>query len=251
MSELRVTDLHVAYGKAEAVVGAGITANHGEVVSIIGANGAGKSTMLGAIMGILPRRSGSIHFNGEDISRLGVEERLERGLCLVPEKRELFGELSIEQNLRLGAYTRRSLSKAALKQSFDQVIDLFPRLGERLAQRADTLSGGERQMLALGRALMAAPRMLMLDEPSLGLAPKVNAQIFEAITKLGASGVGVLLVEQNARAALRISQRGYVLEGGRIVLEGSAADLGSNDAVLRSYLGLSSSAPAAAEKAKA
>ncbi|MCC7096824.1 MAG: ABC transporter ATP-binding protein [Thermomonas sp.] len=248
MSELQVSDLHIAYGKAEAVVGAALDAGQGEIVSIIGANGAGKSTLLGAIMGILPIRSGTIRFDGEDIARLDVEERLERGLCLVPEKRELFGELSVLQNLQLGGYSRRSSSKAAMKRSFDQAIDLFPRLGERLDQRADTLSGGERQMLALGRALMAAPRMLMLDEPSLGIAPIVNAQIFAAISKLGQSGVSVLLVEQNARAALRISQRGYVIEGGCIVLEGTAQSLASNDAVLRSYLGLSGSADASRDQ---
>lgn len=244
MSRLEVRDVHVSYGKAEAVHGISIRAAQGEIVSIVGANGAGKSTLLGATMGLLPCTAGEVWFDGENVTALGVEERLERGLCLVPEKRELFGELTVLQNLQLGGYSRRRQPRGVVLRSLDQVLALFPRLGERLAQRADTLSGGERQMLALGRALMAAPRMLMLDEPSLGIAPIINAQIFRAISQLAAQGTGVLLVEQNARAALRISSHGYVIEGGRIALEGSAEALARDEAVLRSYLGLAASATA-------
>lgn len=244
MSQLEVRGLHVSYGKAEALHGISICAAAGEIVSIVGANGAGKSTLLGATMGLLPSTAGEVWFDGENVTALGVEERLERGLCLVPEKRELFGELTVSQNLQLGAYSRRRQPRGAAQRSLDQVLALFPRLGERLAQRADTLSGGERQMLALGRALMAAPRMLMLDEPSLGIAPIITAQIFRAVSQLAAQGTGVLLVEQNARAALRISSHGYVIEGGRIALEGSAEALARDEAVLKSYLGLAVSASA-------
>lgn len=237
MSNLQVKNFHVAYGKADAVVGVNISVSTGEIASIIGANGAGKSTLLAALMGILPAKEGVVTLDGADVGRLSVEERLERGLCLVPETRELFGDLSVHQNLQLGAYSRRHSSKTEIASSFDEVLALFPRLEERLEQRANTLSGGERQMLALGRALMARPRVLMLDEPSLGIAPIINALIFDAISKLAQTGVSVLLVEQNARAALRISKRGYVIEGGRIVLEGSAESLAEDDAVLHSYLG--------------
>lgn len=241
MSQLEVRDLHVSYGKAEAVHGISIKAAQGEIVSIVGANGAGKSTLLGATMGLLPRTAGEVWFDGENVTSLSVEERLERGLCLVPEKRELFGELTVLQNLQLGAYSRRRQPRSAIQHSLDQAVALFPRLGERLSQRADTLSGGERQMLALGRALMSEPRMLMLDEPSLGIAPIINAQIFQAISQLAAQGTSVLLVEQNARAALRISTYGYVIESGRIALEGRAEALSRDEAVLKSYLGLAGS----------
>ena len=185
---------------------------------MIGPNGAGKTTLLAAVMGLLPSR-GTLRFDGEDLRALDVEARVERGLCLVPEKRELFGDLTVLDNLMLGAYARRR-DGAALQRSLDVVYDRFPRLAERRTQRADTLSGGERQMLALGRALMSPPRLLMLDEPSLGLAPLIVREIFAIVRGAARDGVSILLVEQNARAALESSDYGYVLETGEIVHQG-------------------------------
>ena len=232
---LEVTDLHVAYGRVEAVRGVSLALAPGQIVSVIGPNGAGKTTLLAAVMGLLPS-TGALRFEGEDLRALDVEARVERGLCLVPEKRELFGELSVLDNLMLGAFVRRS-GKEALKKSLDVVYGRFPRLAERRRQRADTLSGGERQMLALGRALMGRPKLLMLDEPSLGLAPRIVREVFRTIISLRENGVSLLVVEQNARAALQIADYGYVIEQGRVVLEGPASALQADQRVVSSYLG--------------
>ena len=232
---LEIGDLHVSYGQVEAVRGVSLALLPGQIVSVIGPNGAGKTTLLAAAMGLLPSR-GTLRFEGEAAARLDVEARVERGLVLVPEQRELFGALSVLDNLRLGAYAKR-LGRAALRQRVDAVFARFPRLAERRAQRASTLSGGERQMLALGRALMSAPRLLMLDEPSLGLAPLIVRDILAIVRSLRDEGVAVLLVEQNARAALEISDFGYVLETGEIALSGASAALARDPRVQATYLG--------------
>jgi len=232
---LEIGDLHVSYGQVDAVRGVSLSLLPGQIVSVIGPNGAGKTTLLGAAMGLLPS-TGTLRFEGVDLHRLDVEARVERGLCLVPEKRELFGELSVLDNLMLGAYTRRR-NGVSLRGQLDAVYTRFPRLGERLAQRADTLSGGERQMLALGRALMSSPRLLMLDEPSLGLAPLVVQEIFAIVRGLRQDGVAILLVEQNARAALESSDHGYVLETGEVALSGESHQLASDPRVQATYLG--------------
>jgi branched-chain amino acid transport system ATP-binding protein len=232
---LEIGDLHVAYGQVEAVRGVCLVLLPGQIVSVIGPNGAGKTTLLAATMGLLPCR-GTLRFEGQSLAGLDVESRVERGLCLVPEKRELFGALSVIDNLRLGAYTSR-LAAAALKKRVDAVFERFPRLAERRAQRANTLSGGERQMLALGRALMSAPRLLMLDEPSLGLAPRIVRDILTIVRGLRDDGVAILLVEQNARAALDASDTGYVLETGEIALAGDSAALAADPRVQATYLG--------------
>jgi branched-chain amino acid transport system ATP-binding protein len=232
---LEVSDLHVSYGQVEAVRGVSLALQPGQIISVIGPNGAGKTTLLGAVMGLLPSQ-GTLRFDGEDLRTLDVEARVERGLCLVPEKRELFGELTVLDNLQLGAYARR-LSSAALKARIDGVCDRFPRLAERRKQRADTLSGGERQMLAVGRALMSAPRLLMLDEPSLGLAPLIVVEILSIVRQLREEGVSILLVEQNARAALESSDRGYVLETGEVALSGESNALANDPRVQATYLG--------------
>jgi branched-chain amino acid transport system ATP-binding protein len=231
---LAVENLSVAYGRVEAVSDVSLSVAPGEIVTVIGANGAGKSTLLNAAMGLLPAR-GRIVFDGRDIAPVEAEDRVALGLCLVAEKRELFGAMTVEDNLILGAFrTGRSLAAETLAEVFAR----FPRLKERRAQLAGTLSGGERQMLAMGRALMSRPRLLMLDEPSLGLAPKVVADIFAIIRDLRATGVAILLVEQNARAALNAADRAYVMELGRIGLHGPAAELASDPRIAESYLGL-------------
>ncbi|MDM0070718.1 ABC transporter ATP-binding protein [Variovorax sp. J31P207] len=232
---LEIGDLHVSYGQVDAVRGVTLKLEHGQIISVIGPNGAGKTTLLAAAMGLLPSK-GILKFEGEDLHGLDVEARVERGLCLVPEKRELFGELSVLDNLQLGAYSKR-LASAALKRQLQQVYERFPRLAERRSQRADTLSGGERQMLAVGRALMSAPRLLMLDEPSLGLAPLIVRDILAIVRKLRDDGVSILLVEQNARAALESSDHGYVLETGEIALSGPSEQLESDPRVQATYLG--------------
>jgi branched-chain amino acid transport system ATP-binding protein len=232
---LEIENLHVGYGQVEAVRGVSLTLDAGEIVSVIGPNGAGKSTLLSAAMGLLSSK-GKLRFEGEDLHALDVEERVERGLCLCPEKRELFGELTVLDNLMLGAFPKK-LRGAALRSRLDFVYDRFPRLGERSTQRADTLSGGERQMLALGRALMCSPRLMMLDEPSLGLAPLIVQEILGFVRSLRGEGVSVLLVEQNARAALDSSDRGYVLETGEIALTGASVDLACDARVQATYLG--------------
>jgi branched-chain amino acid transport system ATP-binding protein len=232
---LEIGDLHVSYGQVEAVRGISLTLAAGQIVSVIGPNGAGKTTLLSAAIGLLPCK-GTLRFEGEDISSLGVEERVERGICLVPERRELFGEMTVLDNLQLGGYSKR-LSRSALNQRLDQVYAKFSRLAERRNQRADTLSGGERQMLALGRALMSAPRLLMLDEPSLGLAPLIVREILAIVRGLRDDGVSILLVEQNAMAALQSSDYGYVLETGEVSLSGNADALVNDPRVYATYLG--------------
>ncbi|WP_291863595.1 ABC transporter ATP-binding protein [Bradyrhizobium sp.] len=230
---LRVADVHVAYGKVEAVRSISLDVADNEIVTIIGANGAGKTTLLNAIMGILPL-TGGVALAGEDILRLEIEDRVAAGLSLVPEHRELFGTMNVEDNLQLGAFR---IAKVVAAQSFERVYTLFPRLKERRKQLAGTLSGGEQQMLAMGRALMGAPKLLMLDEPSLGLAPLIVADIFRTIGELRAAGVSVLLVEQNAQAALKIADRAYVMELGEFILNGPAAEIATNQRVVASYLG--------------
>ncbi len=233
---LTVTDLGVAYGKVEAVHKVSIAVDEGRIVTVIGPNGAGKTTLLAAIMGILPAR-GTITYRGAAVGRLTVEERVEAGLVLVPEKRDLFATMKVSENLELGAFARIRRGERDAMRTLDEVYARFPRLAERRDQAAGTLSGGERQMLALGRALMAKPRLLMLDEPSLGLAPLVVREIFSIISALKAAGVSILLVEQNARAALQVADYGYVLETGDLVLEGASTDLIANPQVMATYLG--------------
>jgi branched-chain amino acid transport system ATP-binding protein len=230
---LSVSDAHISYGKVEAVRGVSLELADNEIVTIIGANGAGKTTLLNAIMGIFPLK-GRVTFAGHDLGRLEIEDRVALGLSLVPEHRELFATMNVEDNLLLGAFRAE---KAAAARSFERVYTLFPRLKERRRQLAGTLSGGEQQMLAMGRALMGAPKLLMLDEPSLGLAPIIVADIFKTIGELRAAGVSVLLVEQNAQAALKIADRAYVMELGEFVLGGKAAELATNERVAASYLG--------------
>ena len=234
---LEVRGLCVAYGKVEAVHQAGLRVEEGRIVTVIGPNGAGKTTLLAALMGMLAAR-GSVSYAGEEITRVEPEQRVGRGLCLVPERRELFAAMTVEDNLVLGAFHRYRKRDKTIAADFERVYHLFPRLQERRRQLAGTLSGGERQMLALGRALMSRPRLLMLDEPSLGLAPLIVRDIFRVIAGLRETGVSILLVEQNARAALQVADYGYVLETGDIVLEGPSADLASNPRVIESYLGL-------------
>jgi branched-chain amino acid transport system ATP-binding protein len=230
---LAVENTHIAYGKVEAVRGATLDVNTNEIVTIVGANGAGKTTLLNAIMGILPL-TGSIVFAGQQISRLEIEDRVALGLCIVPEHRELFGTMTVEENLQLGGFR---VSKAKFASEQERVYTLFPRLRERRTQLAATLSGGEQQMLAMGRALMSQPRLLMLDEPSLGLAPLIVADIFRTIGELRQAGVSVLLVEQNARAALEIADRAYVMELGEFIMSGSAREIRGDQRVVASYLG--------------
>jgi branched-chain amino acid transport system ATP-binding protein len=230
---LTVDDAHVAYGKVEAVRAASLEVAANEIVTIIGANGAGKTTLLNAIMGILPIKGG-VTFAGQNLRRLEIEDRVAAGLSLVAEHRELFASMSVEDNLKLGAFR---VARAQAARSFEGVYALFPRLKERRRQLAGTLSGGEQQMLAMGRALMGTPKLLMLDEPSLGLAPIIVADIFKTIGELKNAGVSVLLVEQNAQAALKIADRAYVMELGEFVLNGPAAEMASNSRVAASYLG--------------
>jgi branched-chain amino acid transport system ATP-binding protein len=240
-SLLKIDNAHVAYGKVEAVRGVSLDVAKNEIVTIIGANGAGKSTLLNAIMGILPLRGG-VNFSGQDLARLEIEDRVAAGLSLVPEHRELFATMSVEDNLKLGAF---KIAKARALLSIELVYTLFPRLKERRRQISGTLSGGEQQMLAMGRALMGTPKLLMLDEPSLGLAPIIVADIFRTIGELRSGGVSVLLVEQNAKAALQIAGRAYVMELGEFVLHGAAKDVASNERVAASYLGLAQADAAA------
>jgi branched-chain amino acid transport system ATP-binding protein len=243
MSLLEVKDLRVFYRRVEGLHRASLRVDEGAIVTVIGPNGAGKSTLLGAVMGLL-RCTGEVRFAGKDLAGVPVETRVKRGLCLVPERRELFGELPVEDNLMLGAF-QRARSQAALAPDLEAVYQRFPRLKERREQLAGTLSGGERQMLALGRALMARPRLLMLDEPSLGLAPLVVKEVFRAVAELRSAGVSILLIEQNARAALQVADYGYVLETGETVLEGKSAELAANPRIVETYLGLTGRARAA------
>jgi branched-chain amino acid transport system ATP-binding protein len=233
---LDVTELHAGYGRAEVLHGLNLKAKAGSVVTVIGPNGAGKSTLLNALMGVLTSR-GSINYQGKSIVLNTLEERVMQGIALVPETRALFGTMPVEDNLLLGAYRQFRLGKKDSASVMNEVFELFPRLKERRQQLAGTLSGGERQMLAIGRALMSKPRLLMLDEPSLGLAPLVVKEIFRIIDSLRATGVTILLVEQNARAALEVADHGYVLEMGEIALEGPARELAQDSRVIDTYLG--------------
>jgi branched-chain amino acid transport system ATP-binding protein len=230
---LQVSDVHVAYGKVEAVRSVSLDVADNEIVTIIGANGAGKTTLLNAIMGVLPLK-GRVTFAGGDMARMEIEDRVAAGLSLVPEHRELFAAMNVEDNLQLGGFR---VARAQAARAFDRVYALFPRLKERRKQLAGTLSGGEQQMLAMGRALMGTPKLLMLDEPSLGLAPIIVADIFRIVTELRKAGVSVLLVEQNAIGALKIADRAYVMELGEFVLSGQASVISADPRVAASYLG--------------
>jgi len=241
---LEVRDLAVSYGKVEAIHHVAMTVDEGRIVTVIGPNGAGKTTLLAAIMGMLKSR-GSIRYQGVPVDAKTVEQRVGEGLVLVPEKRELFAAMKVEENLELGAFARVRRGERDALRTLDEVYARFPRLAERRDQLAGTLSGGERQMLALGRALMARPRLLLLDEPSLGLAPLVVREIFSIVSALKSAGVSILLVEQNARAALQVADYGYVLETGEVAVEGPSAELATNPQVAATYLGQSAAAPAA------
>jgi len=235
---LTVTDLSVRYGKVEALHGVSLTVPAGAIVTVIGPNGAGKTTLLSAIMGLLPS-TGTIHFAGNRVGVPDVEALVTQGMALVPEKRELFGEMSVEDNLILGAFQRYRRGDRSVAATLEEVYTIFPRLKERRTQMAATLSGGERQMLAVGRALMGKPRLLLLDEPSLGLAPLIIREIFRTIARLREQGVSILLVEQNARAALQVADYGYVLETGEVTLAGPAEQLANDPQVIETYLGMS------------
>jgi len=244
---LSTRGLSARYAKIEALHGASITVRAGQIVTVIGANGAGKSTLLNAVMGSLPTRGaagGELEYEGQAIGRWDVERRVAAGMALVPEKRELFASMSVLDNLRLGGFRRYRARERNWDDELEHVYHLFPRLAERRTQEAGTLSGGERQMLAVGRALMGRPRLLMLDEPSLGLAPLIVREIFRIIAELRRTGVAILLVEQNARAALQVADYGYVLETGEVAIEGPAAELAVNERVVESYLGLGTRARA-------
>jgi branched-chain amino acid transport system ATP-binding protein len=233
---LTLENVDVYYGAIHALKGASLTVEEGEIVTMIGANGAGKSTTIRTISGLVRARSGRILFQGEDITELPPHKLVERGLCQSPEGRRVFANMTVRENLELGAYVHHENS-TQIRTDIDRVYSLFPRLKERIAQPAGTLSGGEQQMLAIGRALMARPRLLMLDEPSLGLAPFLVQQIFEIIKDINSQGVTILLVEQNAFQALRVASRGYVLETGSVVLQDAADRLLENDEVKKAYLG--------------
>jgi branched-chain amino acid transport system ATP-binding protein len=233
---LHLDGLRSGYGRAEVLHGLTLDAAAGSVVTVIGPNGAGKSTLLNTLMGVIPSR-GTLQFDGQDIATLPLEERVMAGMSLVPEKRELFSSMAVEDNLVLGAFRQMRLGNRQWRGRLDDVYTLFPRLKERRKQLAGTLSGGERQMLAVGRALMSRPRLLMLDEPSLGLAPLVVREIFLTIEGLRQTGVTILLVEQNARAALQVADRGYVLEMGEFALQGPAQALAQDSRVIDTYLG--------------
>ena len=233
MLELR--DIHTYYGQIRAVQGISITVNAGEMVCLIGANGAGKSTTLMTVSGIYTPVQGSIHFEGEDITRLSAEQRVALGISQVPEGRLVFPDMSVLENLELGAYTRED--RHGIRDDLDRIFQSFPVLQERRRQRGGSLSGGEQQMLAIGRALMSQPRLLLLDEPSLGLAPLIVKRIFEIIVQINHDGTTILLVEQNAQLALQMTDRGYVMETGEIAMEGTSADLLADERVRQAYLG--------------
>ena len=232
---LEVRGLEVAYGHIEAVQGIDLRVGRGEICTLVGANGAGKSTTLLALSGLVPARAGRLLFEGEDLRRLKPHQIVERGLVQVPEGRAILTTLSVRENLELGAYRRRD--RAAVASDLERVLTLFPRLAERLAGTAGNLSGGEQQMLAIGRALLARPRLLLLDEPSMGLAPIIVQDIFRILREIHREGLAIFLVEQNVRQALRLAQRGYVLESGRVVLEGGARGLLDDPKVVAAYLG--------------
>ena len=233
---LEIKDLHVHYGKIEAIKGISVTVNEGEIVTLIGANGAGKTTMLKTISGLRPVSSGQIIFNGEDISKMPAHKRADLGLSQAPEGRGIFIGMSVLENLEMGKYNRKN-RKAEMNEDLEKVFHLFPRLKERISQVGGTLSGGEQQMLAIGRALMARPKVLLLDEPSMGLAPLMIANIFNIITEINKTGTTILLVEQNAQQALQRAHRAYVLEVGHVVKEAKASDLLNDPVVRAAYLG--------------
>jgi len=234
---LRLASVVTKYGRTTALHGVSLHVSAGEVVALVGANGAGKTTLLNTISGITPAAGGSLKYDGNEIKSLGADLIVRKGICQVPEGRQLFAPLTVHDNLLLGAYTRSRGEKGALREDLERIYTLFPILHARAEQRAGTLSGGEQQMLAIGRGLMGRPKLLLLDEPSMGLAPRVMTEIFQAIASFRSLGLTVLLVEQNARWALRIADRGYVLETGSIVLEGTAEELLNNQEVQRAYLG--------------
>ena len=234
MALLQVEDIHVYYGSIHAVKGVSFEVNEGEVVTLIGANGAGKSTVLNTVSGLLHPRSGSVQFMGQDLKGIAAHKLVERGLAQVPKGRRIFLQMTVEENLEMGAYTQ---ANSSIAPGIADVYKRFPRLEERRRQIAGTLSGGEQQMLAMGRALMSRPRLLMLDEPSMGLAPILVEQIFDIIKELHEAGTTILLVEQNAQAALSVADRAYVLETGRISLSGTGAELMASDQVRKAYLG--------------
>jgi branched-chain amino acid transport system ATP-binding protein len=231
---LEVSDIHTHYGSIEALKGVSLSVEPGEVVTLIGSNGAGKSTTLRSISGLTPSSSGSVLFDGEEIAGVPAHEVVGRGVALAPEGRHCFPRMTVRENLELGAYLRRGGAQA---EDYDRVFELFPRLKEREKQKAGTMSGGEQQMLAIGRALMARPKLLMLDEPSMGIAPILVQRIYETIGEINRTGVAILLVEQNANYALEAATRGYVLETGRVVLTGDSAKLRDDPEVQRAYLG--------------
>jgi branched-chain amino acid transport system ATP-binding protein len=231
---LSVADMHVSYGRVEALHGVSLDVPKASIVTVIGANGAGKTTLLNAIMGVM-KGKGSIAFDGRGVADLSLEARVANGLCLVPERRELFASMPVEDNLMLGGFRR---SRQERVETLEDVYARFPRLKERRRQLAGTLSGGERQMLAMGRALMARPRLLMLDEPSLGLAPRIVRDVYHIITGLKDTGVSILLIEQNARAALQVASYAYVLELGKVTAAGTSAEIGNDPRLVESYLGL-------------
>ncbi|MCI8274446.1 MAG: ABC transporter ATP-binding protein [Lachnospiraceae bacterium] len=232
---LEVIDLHTNYGSIEALKGINLEVYENEIVTLIGSNGAGKSTTLSSITGIVPSASGQILFEGTDITKMKASDITKLGIGVSPEGREVFGGLSVQENLKIGAYTRKD--KKEIAESFEMVYDLFPRLAERKKQSAGTLSGGEQQMLAIGRALMSKPKLLLLDEPSMGLAPNLVDLIFELIVRINKAGTTILLIEQNANMALQIADRGYVLETGKVTLSDDAKVLQANDDVRKAYLG--------------
>ncbi len=234
MALLEVTDIHSFYGNIEALKGISLTVEEGEIVTLIGSNGAGKSTTLRSISGLTPPREGSIKFDGKEVGETPPQEIVQRGISLSPEGRRCFPRMTVRENLDLGAYLRRD---ANIEGDLDRVYDLFPRLKEREKQKAGTMSGGEQQMLAIGRALMAEPRLLLLDEPGMGLAPILVERIYETIREINAQGTTILLVEQNANSALEVSNRGYVLETGTVALADKSEALRTNPEVQKAYLG--------------
>ena len=235
MSMLEIKDLEVYYGMIQAIKGVSFDVNEGEVIALIGANGAGKTTILHTITGLINAQKGSVWFEGKDITKVPAHKIVSMGMAHVPEGRRVFANLTVLQNLKMGAYTRRD--KTEIEQTLDSIYKRFPRLMERQNQLAGTLSGGEQQMLAMGRALMSHPKIILMDEPSMGLSPIFVNEIFDIIKSVSASGTTVLLVEQNAKKALSIADRSYVLETGKIVLSGEASDLLNNDSIKKAYLG--------------
>ena len=232
---LELNQIHTSYNNIKAVKGISLTIYHGEMVCLIGANGAGKSTTLMTISGVLSPESGSIKFEGKSLGSISASQRVQMGISQVPEGRHIFPEMTVQENLELGAYIQRNSKKIA--QDIELVFSVFPRLKERKFQRGGTLSGGEQQMLAIGRAVMSKPKLLLLDEPSLGLAPLIVEQIFEIIQKINENGTTVLLVEQNANLALTVTNRGYVMETGHITMEGNSKDLIADERIRAAYLG--------------